>query len=175
MIECAAARSGLESASVDLISGYGLVFRLMRERAGLTRSGLSELAGVSDGTLGRIEREVGPPTLETLVQALHAMGVTLLEFAIALERQRMGGAAQVPGRARPEWVALLMRNGVEARVLSGAALAARLDPDGPADFVASAVEAARQLAEAAVAEVRRAELSLVAELPSEYDATKGKR
>ena len=172
MIECAAACSGLESASVDLISGYGLVFRLMRERVGLTRAGLAERAGVSDGTLGRIEREVGPPTLETLV---HAMGVTLLEFAIALERQRMGGAAQVPGRARPEWVALLMRNGVEARVLAGAALAARLDPDGPADFVASAVEAARQLAEAAVAEVRRAELSLVAESPADYDAGKDRK
>lgn len=175
MIACAACRSDLEFASVDLISGYGLVFRLMRERAGLTRVDLAERAGVSDGTLGRIEREVGPPTIETLAQSLHAMGVTLIDFAVALERHRHGGTAQVPGRARLEWVGLFRRNGVDARVLTGAALAALTDPDAAADLVASAILAARELAEEAVAEVRRAELSLVAEATSDYDAGKGKR
>lgn len=175
MIACAASSSDLESASVDLISGYGLVFRLMRERAGLTRVDLAERAGVSDGTLGRIEREVGPPTIETLAQALHAMGVSLIDFAVALERQRHGGSAQVPGRARPEWVGLFRRNGVDSRVLTGAALAAMSDPDGAADLVASAILAAREMAEEAVSEVRRAELSLVAESPADYDAGKGKR
>ncbi len=97
------------------------------------------------------------------------------DLGAAIARASSTGPPPVACAPRVAWVAMLMRNGIRAEVLEGIALGAMREANGAADLVASAVEAARQMAEAALGEVRRAELSLVAESAAEYDAGKERK
>lgn len=161
------------SRAMELASTVGPALRALRKAACLTQQALAERAQVGFAMISRYERGNELPQLSTLNRLLEAMGLDFLAFAHALAPE--APAPLRPGSARPAWVALLMRNGIRVEVLEGAALAVLHEPNGAADLIASAVEAARQIAEAALGEVRRAELSLVAESPSDYDAGKGKR
>lgn len=163
------------SREMDLVSALGPALRSLRKAAGLTQQELSDKARVGFAMISRYERGVELPQLGTLLRLLDAMRLDFFALARALSGAQGLPAPLSPGAARPAWVALLVRNGIEPRVLTGAALGAMTEENGAADLIASAEEAARQLAEAALVEVRRAELSLVAESPSEYDAGKGKR
>ena len=163
------------SREMELASTVGPALRALRKAAGLTQQALAERAQVGFAMISSYERGNELPQLSTLSRLLEAMGLDFLAFAHALAPE--SPAPLRPGSARAAWVALLMRNGVEARTLDGAAALALTSGDAKAeaDLVASAEEAARQLAAASIAAVRRAELSLVAESPSDYDAGKGKR
>lgn len=158
---------------MDTLKAVGPALKSLRKSAGLTQQQLADLARVGFSMISGYERGTEMPQLATLVRLLDAMRLDFFAFSAALDEQLGRTAPFRPGVARSSWVALLARNGIEPRVLEGAALAARMEANGAADLVASAIEAARQIAEAALAEVRRAELSLVAESPSEYDAGKG--
>lgn len=48
-----------------------------REEKKLTQRKLSELSGISQPVIARIERRVNAPTVETLMKLLFAMGYTL--------------------------------------------------------------------------------------------------
>lgn len=156
---------------MELASSVGPALRTLRKAAGLTQQALADRAQVGFAMISRYERGSELPQLATLGRLLSAMSLDFGAFARALEPSALAPVSV--GKPRPAWVSLLVRNGVEPRVLEGAAVAATMEAAGASDLVASAMETARQMAEAAVAEVRRAELSLVAESPAEYDATKG--
>lgn len=154
---------------------FGKALRKVRVDRGVKQEQAAINGGVSETALNRAETGKSYPTGETLVGVLDGLGVSFHDLARALDIVEGRVVEAPPGVARPAWVALLMRNGIRAEVLEGAALAAMQEANGSADLVASAVEAARQIAEAALAAVRRAELSLVAESPAEYDAGKDRK
>lgn len=147
---------------------------MLRERRGLKQFEAAVQAGLAISVVNRAETGKGTSSLGTVAALLALYGCTFSDLGAAL-REIVQGPAAPSGVARPAWVAALLRNGIQPAVLDGIAVAAVGDPSGAADLVASAVEAARQLAESAIAEVRRAELSLVAESPADYDTGKGKR
>lgn len=167
-------RQALTSVSMTSRAAFGKALRKVRADRGVHQAQAARDGGVSETALNRAETGKSYPTGETLVGVLDGLGVSFHELARALDIVEGRVVDAPPGVARPAWVALLMRNGIRAEVLEGAALAAAQEVNGAADLVASAVEAARQLAGEAIAAVRRAELSLVAESAAEYDAGKGK-
>jgi len=165
---------GANISAVSELAHLGSALRLLRERRGLKQFEAADRAGLAISVVNRAETGKGTSSLGTVAALLDLYGASFSDLGAAM-REAEHGPAAVAGVARPAWVALLMRNGIRSEVLEGAALAAAHEANGAADLVASAVEAARQIAEGALAEVRRAELSLVAESPSDYDTGKGKR
>jgi transcriptional regulator with XRE-family HTH domain len=148
----------------------------MREGAGLTRDELALKSGVSLGTLGRVEREVGAPNLDTLAQILQTLNLTLVDFSIALA-EMSGVAVEHRGKVRGEWLSVLSNRGVSDPVLAGIASSIAHDPSGPADLIESARAAAEQLARTVLADMRRIRphLAEVAEgEPLPYDPTSGR-
>lgn len=163
------------SRGMELSESFGPALRGLRKAAGLTQQELSDRSRVGFAMISRYERSIELPQVGTLLRLLEAMGTDFLGLAQAIAAAQGREVPQRPGAARSLWVAVLMRNGISPPVLEGIALGAVLEPNGFADLVASAEAAARQIAEEAFAAVQRAELALVAELPAEYDAGKGKR
>lgn len=159
---------------VSELAHLGEALRLLRERCGLKQFEAAERAGLAISVVNRAETGKGTSSLGTVAALLDLYRATFSDLGAALHEAEHGPGV-APGVARPALVAVLMRNGIQSAVLEGAAVAAVQEANGAADLVASAVEAARQIAEAALADVRRAELSLVAESPSDYDDGKGKR
>lgn len=156
------------------LAHLGEALRLLRERCGLKQFEAARQAGLAISVVNRAETGKGTSSLGTVAALLALYGCTFADLGAAL-REIAHGPVAPSGAARPTWVAALLRNGIQPAVLDGIAVAAVGDPSGAADLVASAVEAARQLAEAAIAEVRRAELSLVAEATVDYDVSGKKR
>lgn len=156
-------------------AAFGKALRKVRLDHGAKQEEAARAGGVSETALNRAETGKSYPTGETLVGVLDGLGSNFHELARALDVVEGRVVDAPPGVARPAWVAMMMRNGIRADVLEGIALGALREANGAADLVASAIEAARQIAEAALAEVRRAELSLVAESPSDYDGGKGSK
>lgn len=154
---------------------FGRALRKVRSDRGVKQEQAARYGGVSETALNRAETGKSYPTGETLVGVLDGLGASFHDLAFALDVVEGRASGAPSGIARPAWVAALLRNGIQPAVLDGIAVAAVGDPSGAADLVASAVEAARQLAEAAIAEVRRAELSLVAEATVDYDVSGKKR
>ena len=60
--------------------------RRLRKARGLTLTALSEATGISVGYLSQIERNISSPTVKTLFEISHALGVTIGWFF-----DRMGG------------------------------------------------------------------------------------
>ena len=135
---------------MDPLKAIGPALKALRKTAGLTQLQLADLAKVGFSMISGYERGSELPQLATLVRLLDAMRLDLYDFAEAIDAQRGRVAPVRPGAPRAAWVALLMRNGVEARTLDGAAALALTSGDAKAeaDLVASAEEAARQLAAA---------------------------
>ena len=55
----------------------GIDLLTLRESRRLTRSALSQRAGISASTLGRLESGLSVPSIETLVKLANSMGVPL--------------------------------------------------------------------------------------------------
>jgi transcriptional regulator with XRE-family HTH domain len=162
---------------MDSLEAVGPALRALRKAAGLTQQQLADDSKVGFSMISGYERGSEKPQLATLLRLLDAMGLDLFALAEAMDVARGRVPPVRSGAARAAWVGLFLRNGVEPRTLEGAAAAALTvgDPRAEADLIASAEEAARQMALEAVAAVRRAELSLVAESPSHYDDGGGKK
>lgn len=59
--------------------------RKMREERGLTREEVAFYAGITVGSLARVELGQSAPAWFTVVQIVRAMDVTLIALAVALE------------------------------------------------------------------------------------------
>jgi transcriptional regulator with XRE-family HTH domain len=74
--------SPLEEASPALAA----VIRRLREENGLTQEDLAYEAGVTTGTLSKIERGLTNPAWTTVERIAGALGVSLGEFGAAVDR-----------------------------------------------------------------------------------------
>ncbi|MBI5482172.1 MAG: helix-turn-helix transcriptional regulator [Deltaproteobacteria bacterium] len=83
----------------------GVRVRQARERAGLTQAALAERAGVTDETIGRLERGAFEPALSTLVAVADALDVDL----DSLVRPKGGSAATAREGPVPAGSALTRR------------------------------------------------------------------
>jgi transcriptional regulator with XRE-family HTH domain len=63
----------------------GAVLRELRERKGLTREATAFRAGLRMGTIGQIERGLTTPAFATVRRLARALGMTLVELAVAIE------------------------------------------------------------------------------------------
>jgi transcriptional regulator with XRE-family HTH domain len=74
----------------------GITLRRLREERGLTLEDVAYQAGVTVGSLARIELVQSSPRWETVRSILPVLGVPLTRFAVALEaaelRQRQRGS-----------------------------------------------------------------------------------
>lgn len=131
----------------------GRALQILRERAGLTQDQLAKRAGMSYTSLSRYERAVEAPQVKSLDRILAALGVTLRDLADAIDEASGRTRTATHGRARREWVGVLRDMGISEPVLRGFAFegySSGVDVDRiEADLVASAQEAAREIAEAA--------------------------
>ena len=75
------------NATVD--SELGSRLRRLREARGLTVRSLASLAGVTPGTLSKIENRKTSPAVSTLKDILQALGTTLGDF-FAMQEERTG-------------------------------------------------------------------------------------
>lgn len=137
------------------LAHLGTALRLLRERRGLKQFEAAEKAGLAVSVVNRAETGKGTSSLGTVAVLLDLYRATFVELGQAMHEVEHGAGAPA-GAPRAAWVALLMRNGVEARTLDGAAALALTSGDAKAeaDLVASAEEAARQLAAASIARSR---------------------
>jgi transcriptional regulator with XRE-family HTH domain len=74
--------SPLEGANPALAD----VIRRLREDRGITQEDLAHEAGVTTGTLSRIERGLANPAWTTVARIARALGVSLEELGAAVER-----------------------------------------------------------------------------------------
>ena len=144
------------------LDGLATALRLLRKAEAMSQEDLATRAGIGIAMVSRYERGTETPQIKTLARLLDAMELTAHDLAEALDsvngRMWPASANQIAGSPRPEWVAAMARRGVDQDVLGGFALGA-LDDGNPrteADFVASAVAAAAELARAAVEGAREA-------------------
>jgi len=70
--------------------GIADMVRHHRRRAGLTQKQLSQLAGVSHATIGRMEAELNQPTIDTLQKVAEVLGVSLEGLAPKRKRNAPG-------------------------------------------------------------------------------------
>jgi transcriptional regulator with XRE-family HTH domain len=63
----------------------GAVLRGFRERKGLTREATAFRAGLTMGSLARIELGRSAPAFATVRSVARALGMTLIELAVAIE------------------------------------------------------------------------------------------
>jgi putative transcriptional regulator len=91
--------------------------RQARRERGLTQSALAEAAGVTDETIGRLERGTFEPALSTAAAVAEALGVTLDGLVWP---SRLRDVASAPRRIGPPLRRLVAR----AEVLTPAALRA---------------------------------------------------
>ncbi|MEM6485134.1 MAG: cupin domain-containing protein [Pseudomonadota bacterium] len=75
-----------ESEAPDDSERVGEHIRRLRKARGMTLTVLSEATGISVGYLSQIERNISSPTVKTLFEISHALGVTIGWFF-----DRMGG------------------------------------------------------------------------------------
>jgi transcriptional regulator with XRE-family HTH domain len=61
------------------------VLRRLREEKGLSQEALAYRAGITAGSLGRIELGQSSPAWSTVRQIAEALGVTMQELATAIE------------------------------------------------------------------------------------------
>jgi len=66
----------------------GLAVRELREAHGLTQEELASQAGMTFGTVSRLESAKSAPAWATVMQIIDAMGVSLPELAKAVEKAR---------------------------------------------------------------------------------------
>lgn len=66
----------------------GAAIRRLRERCGVTQEQLAHDAGVTTGTISKLERGTAAPSWATVRQIAAALGVSLVELAREVERQR---------------------------------------------------------------------------------------
>ncbi len=59
-------------------SALGHVLRDARRRLGLTQAGLAERAGLTQATVSKIERDVAPPGLDTILKLAAVLGLELV-------------------------------------------------------------------------------------------------
>lgn len=64
--------------------------RALRERDGRSQENLAHDAGVTVTALARIERAQSNPTWTTVSSIVEALGITLVQLARAVEKQRGG-------------------------------------------------------------------------------------
>lgn len=152
--------SGHTLSSVPLApESIGPALRLLRERAGLNQQQLEQRAGLGASSLSRYERGSERPSLPTLAAILNGLGVGFQDLGDAVDELTGAPRALRAGRPRREWVGVLRDMGISEPVLRGFAFegySSGVDVDRiEADLVASAQEAAREIAEAA-ASYRRA-------------------
>lgn len=69
---------------------FGRRLRALRKLRNLTQEALGERAGVSGKLVGQIERGGGNPSLETIAQLAHALGIELPEL-VRFEETRADG------------------------------------------------------------------------------------
>jgi transcriptional regulator with XRE-family HTH domain len=63
----------------------GAILRGLREKKGLTREAMAFRAGCTMGTIGQIECGFSAPAFATVRRVAHALGMTLVELAVAIE------------------------------------------------------------------------------------------
>jgi len=136
----------------------------------MSQAELARRSGLNYQQIGRYEKGSERPSIQSLSALLDGLGFDVYDLANALDQVNDRRATKLPGNPRPAWVAALTQRGLTPDALWGFAMGAfdRGDTAAEADFVASASEAARQLAERAIADAREG-LSNVAEQPSDYD------
>lgn len=66
----------------------GPVLKALRERRGLTQEALGPMAGITTGTLSKIETGQTSCAWSTVIQIIDALGVSLSELAKAVEAER---------------------------------------------------------------------------------------
>jgi len=66
----------------------GPVLKALREQRGLTQEALGPMAGITTGTLSKIETGQTNCAWVTVMQIIDALGVTLSELAAAIEAER---------------------------------------------------------------------------------------
>jgi transcriptional regulator with XRE-family HTH domain len=76
--------SPLEGASPSL----GVAIRRLREERGITQEDLAHDAGVTTGTLSKLERGESNPGWSTVERIAGALDVSLVELARAVEAER---------------------------------------------------------------------------------------
>lgn len=69
------------------------VLRRLREDRGLTREALAFHAGLTTGSLARIELGQSSPGWDTIRKVAKALGVSLVELATAVEAVELAGEA----------------------------------------------------------------------------------
>jgi DNA-binding XRE family transcriptional regulator len=173
----AAFETGSNIAEMPSAVWFGEALRAVRKRRGLTQVDAARLAGVSMTALNRAETGKSFLAADSLLRVLAAMNATLHDLADAVDIVEGRKPPAPAGAARPEWVAALVHHGIDRGVLTGIAISMSSDETAAADLVASAREAAAQLALGVIGEVRAVEdrIDQVAEPKIDYDPKRGKR
>ena len=66
----------------------GRAIRQLREQRGLTQEELATHAGMTFGTVSRLESAKSAPAWATVMQLIDALGVSLPELALAVEQAK---------------------------------------------------------------------------------------
>ena len=66
----------------------GLAIKALRDARNLTQEELASQAGMTFGTVSRMESAKSAPAWATVMQVIDALGVSLLELARAVEKAR---------------------------------------------------------------------------------------
>jgi transcriptional regulator with XRE-family HTH domain len=66
----------------------GLAIKALREARNLTQEELASQAGMTFGTVSRMESAKSAPAWATVMQVIDALGVSLMELARAVEKAR---------------------------------------------------------------------------------------
>lgn len=69
-------------------TSLGVVFRRLREERGESQESLAYRAGITSGTLARLELGQSDPSWTTIRAIAEALGVSLAELAAAIEAEQ---------------------------------------------------------------------------------------
>lgn len=67
-------------------TAFGKAIRTLRKAKGLTQELLAERAGLHVNNISFVERGLSAPTLDTICALADALGLTVSEFAVEMER-----------------------------------------------------------------------------------------
>jgi len=161
---------------------FGEAIRELRLRRDISsQSELAARSGVAVTTVNKIETGKRRPDFDTVGAILDALGFELYDLANALDTVNGRSPMPMPGTARPQWVALMTRLGINDDVLAGiaAGLADPSDATAANDLEASAREAAAQMVRDALELVadagEKARTLMVAEETESYKASRNRR
>lgn len=134
----------------------GDALRLLRGRAGISQAETARRAGLSQSVLNRAETGASYLSLESLGAVLRALDSDLRDLGYCVDVAAGRTPKPTAGRPRETWVEGLRQRGINRDSVFGFAYALSAeDPQGEADLIASAQEAARLIAIAEIEQRKR--------------------